>query len=157
MISSRGGRNRSSWRSSRGWLIGLPRQRISPSKESRTAQIGNPKPQENPHAHPAFLQNRLLAQVKSSRSINRFLILHGRLTSPRRCAEYLDWRHSPRIGVAHGEAAQGGHPRQEGGEGTAQETHAAEASAVHHCRLGARTRPGSGGGAPNRQRPHEQS
>jgi hypothetical protein len=40
-------------------------------------------------------------------------------------------RHSPRIGVAHGEAAQGGHPRQEGGEGTAQETHAAEASAVH--------------------------
>src|SRR6266581_4040590 len=79
MISSRGGRNRSSWRSSRGWLIGLPRQRISPSKESRTAQIGNPKPQENPHAHPAFLQNRLLAQVKSSRSINRFLILHGRL------------------------------------------------------------------------------
>ena len=31
----------------------------------------------------------------------------------------------------HGEAAQGGHPRQEGGEGTAQETHAAEASAVH--------------------------
>src|SRR5262249_5046662 len=24
MISSRGGRNRSSWRSSRGWLIGLP-------------------------------------------------------------------------------------------------------------------------------------
>ena len=30
-------------------------------------------------AHPAFLQNRLLAQVKSSRSINRFRILHGRL------------------------------------------------------------------------------
>src|SRR5262249_53935071 len=55
-----------------------PRQRILPSKESRTAQIGNPKPQENPHAHPAFLQNRLLAQVKSSRSINRFRILHGR-------------------------------------------------------------------------------
>jgi GAF domain-containing protein len=54
------------------------------------------------------------------------------------------------------EAAQGGHPRPEGGEGTAQETHAADASAVHHCRLGARTRPGCGGGAPNRQRPHEQ-
>src|SRR5262245_43347133 len=79
MISSRSGRNRSSWRSSRGWLIGLPQQRISPSKESRTTQIGNPKPQENRHAHPAFLQNRLLAQVKSSRSINRFRILHGRL------------------------------------------------------------------------------
>src|SRR2546430_16199531 len=62
MISSRGGRNRSSWRSSRGWLIGLPRQRISPSKESRTTQIGNPKPQEKRHVHPAFLQNRLLAQ-----------------------------------------------------------------------------------------------
>src|SRR5262249_19220608 len=53
MICSRSGRNRSSWRSSRGWLIGLPRQRISPSKESRTTQIGNPKPQENRHAHPA--------------------------------------------------------------------------------------------------------
>src|SRR5438045_9782435 len=81
MISSSCERNRSSWRSSRGWLIGLPRQRISPSKESRTTQRGNPKPQENPHAHPAFLQNRFLAQVKSSRSINRFLILHGRLDS----------------------------------------------------------------------------
>jgi hypothetical protein len=34
----------------------------SPSKESRTTQIGNPKPEENRHAHPAFLQNRLLAQ-----------------------------------------------------------------------------------------------
>src|SRR2546423_1837877 len=89
MISSRGGRNRSSWRSSRGWLIGLPRQRISPSKESRTAQIGNPKPQENPHAHPAFLQNRLLAQVKSSRSINRFLILHGRPSSQKAKSQSL--------------------------------------------------------------------
>ena len=55
------------------------------------------------------------------------------------------------------EAAQGGHPRQEGVEGSAQETHAAGASAVHRCRPGARTRPGRGGGAPNRQRPHEQS
>src|SRR5262249_11897327 len=80
-ISSRSGRNRSSWRSSRGWLIGLPQQRISTSKESRTTQIGNPKPQKNRHAHPAFLQNRILGQVKSSRSINRFRILHGRLGS----------------------------------------------------------------------------
>src|SRR6516225_1260054 len=62
-----------------------PRQRISPSKESRIPQIGNPKPQENPHAHPAFLQNRLLAQVKSSRSINRFRILHGRRCSAAAC------------------------------------------------------------------------
>src|SRR5215471_14039182 len=46
-------------------------------------------------------------------------------------------------------AAQGSHPREEGVEGTARETHAAGATAVHHCRLGARTRPGSGGGAPN--------
>src|SRR5262245_11600457 len=57
-----------------------PRQRTSPSKESPTAPTGNSKPQENTLAHPAFLQNRLLAQVKSSRSINRFRILHGRLT-----------------------------------------------------------------------------
>src|SRR6516165_5157799 len=42
MISSRGGRNRSSWRSSRGWLICLPRQRISPSKESRPPKSGIP-------------------------------------------------------------------------------------------------------------------
>src|SRR6516164_2266737 len=72
----------------------------------------------------------------------------------------FDWRDPPgKSEWPNGdwEAAQGGHPRQEGGEGTAEETHAAEASAVHHCRLGARTRPGSGGGAPNRQRPHEQS
>ena len=63
----------------------------------------------------------------------------------------FDWRDPPgKSEWPNGdwEAAQGGHPRQEGGEGTAQETHAAEASAVHHCRLGARTRPGSGGGAP---------
>jgi hypothetical protein len=31
------------------------------------------------------------------------------------------------------------------------------ASAVHYCRPGARTRPGRGGGAPYRQRAHEQS
>src|SRR5262245_59895243 len=72
----------------------------------------------------------------------------------------FDWRDPPgKSEWPNGdwEAAQGGHPREEGGEGTAQETHAAEASAVHHCRLGARTRSGSGGGAPNRQRPHKQS
>ena len=45
----------------------------------------------------------------------------------------------------------------EGGEGTAQETHAAGASAVHRRRLGARARPGSGGAAPNRQRPQKHS
>src|SRR5262249_10524320 len=78
--SSRTGRNRSSWRSSRAWLIVLPRQRILPTKESRTTQIGNPKPQENPHAYPAFLQNRLLHQTKSSRSINRLRLLHGPLS-----------------------------------------------------------------------------
>ena len=38
---------------------------------------------------------------------------------------------------------QGGHPRQEGGEGTTQETHAAGTPAVNRCRPGARTRPGS--------------
>src|SRR5580693_508663 len=55
------------------------------------------------------------------------------------------------------ESAQGGHPRQEAGEGTAQQTHAAGASAVHRCRAGARTRSGSGGGASIRQRPQKQS
>jgi hypothetical protein len=55
------------------------------------------------------------------------------------------------------QACQSGHPRQKSVEGTAQETHAAGASAVHRCRFGARTRPGRGGGAPNCQRPHEQS
>jgi hypothetical protein len=56
-----------------------PLQRISPSKESRTAQIGNPKTQENRNQHTAFLQNRILAQIKSQQSINDFRILHGRL------------------------------------------------------------------------------
>ena len=42
--------------------------------------------------------------------------------------------------------AHGSHPRKEGVEGIARETHAAGATAVHRCRLGARTRPGSGGG-----------
>jgi len=50
-------------------------------KESRTAQIGNPKTQENRDEHGAFLQNRILAQIKSQRSINGFQILHGRLPS----------------------------------------------------------------------------
>ena len=43
----------------------------------------------------------------------------------------LDWRDPPRKSEwpnGDWEAAQGGHLRQEGGEGTAQETHAAEAS-----------------------------
>ena len=62
---------------------GFPRQRISPSKQTRTAKIRNPKTQEFRHPHPAFLQNRLLAQVKSPRSINRFRILHGRLINVR--------------------------------------------------------------------------
>src|SRR5882724_4618140 len=59
--------------------MGSPQQRISPSKESRSVQIRNPKTQENRDPPPAFLQNRILAQVKSSRQINRFQILHGRL------------------------------------------------------------------------------
>jgi hypothetical protein len=58
-----------------------PQQRISPSKESRTTQIGNPKTQENRDEHRAFLQNRILVQIKSPRSINDFRILHGRPTA----------------------------------------------------------------------------
>src|SRR5262249_6458462 len=56
-----------------------PPQRISPSKESRSAPNGNPKPQEKPQAHPAFLQKQIISQGKSSRTINHFRILHGRL------------------------------------------------------------------------------
>src|SRR4029079_6815382 len=59
--------------------MGSPQQRISPSKESRRRQIRNPKTQENHHPPTAFLQNRILAHVKSPRRINRFRILHGRL------------------------------------------------------------------------------
>src|SRR5262249_23764770 len=58
---------------------GLPQQRISLSSESWRVKIGNPKMQENLHPHPAFLQNRILAQTKSARSIKHFRILHGRL------------------------------------------------------------------------------
>jgi hypothetical protein len=39
--------------------------------------------QENGNPQPAFLQNRILAQVKSRRWFNRFRILHGRLMSAR--------------------------------------------------------------------------
>src|SRR5262249_23129154 len=88
MISSRGGRKKASLRSARGRALRLPPHPKPPAREkrtphTRTAQSGNPKPQENRHAYPAFLQNRLLAQVKSSRSINRFLILHGRQNNQR--------------------------------------------------------------------------
>src|SRR5258705_1849694 len=55
-----------------------PQQRISPSKESRSRQIRNPKTQENQDLPTAFLQNRILAHVKSQRRINRFRILHRR-------------------------------------------------------------------------------
>src|SRR6476620_11174434 len=58
--------------------MGSPQQRISPSKESRSRQIRNPKTQENQDLPTAFLQNRILAHVKSQRRINRFRILHRR-------------------------------------------------------------------------------
>src|SRR4051812_21275475 len=59
--------------------MGSPQQRISPSKESRSRPIRNSKTQENQDLPTAFLQNRILARVKSLRQINRFRILHGRL------------------------------------------------------------------------------
>src|SRR3954447_10371034 len=59
--------------------MGTPQQRISPSKESRSRQIQKLKTQENQDLPTAFLQNRILAPVKSQRQINRFRILHGRL------------------------------------------------------------------------------
>src|SRR5207342_3061421 len=62
--------------------MGSPQQRISPSKESRSRQIRNPKTQENQDLPTAFLQNRILAHVKSPRRINRFRILHGRRSRP---------------------------------------------------------------------------
>src|SRR6516165_7453857 len=65
--------------------------------------------------------------------------------------EPQDYRDSARKGRPNGgrKEAHGSYPRQEGVEGIARETHAAGATAVHRCRPGARTRPGSGGGAPN--------
>src|SRR3954471_21647469 len=59
--------------------MGSPQQGISPSKESRSRPIRNSKTQENQDLPTAFLQNRILARVKSQRQINRFRILHGRL------------------------------------------------------------------------------
>src|SRR4051812_232834 len=61
--------------------MGTPQQRISPSKESRSRQIRKLKTQENQDLPTAFLQNRILARVKSQRQINRFRILHGRLNT----------------------------------------------------------------------------
>src|SRR5713101_7389646 len=58
--------------------------RLSSNSESAIKGITkrrNPesKMQENRDPPPAFLQNRILAQAKSQRHINRFRILHGRL------------------------------------------------------------------------------
>src|SRR6202011_4731460 len=78
MIASRDERNKSSWRSSRGWLMAPPNSESRRHRESRTAQIWNPKTQENRDEHRAFLQNRIVVQIKSQRSINDFRILHGR-------------------------------------------------------------------------------
>src|SRR2546428_8452186 len=82
MIASRDERNKSSWRSSRGWLIVPPNSESRRHKESRTAQSGNAKTQEDRHQHRAFLQDRILVQIKSHRSINDFQILHGRPIKP---------------------------------------------------------------------------
>jgi hypothetical protein len=59
-----------------------PRQEaISATDRSSNAALAasfNPETQENSNAQPAFLQNRILAQIKSRRWFNRFRILHGR-------------------------------------------------------------------------------
>jgi hypothetical protein len=60
-------------------LGGFPPTANLPSKESQNTKIRNPKTQENRDPAPAFLQNLILVQVKSQRSINHFRILHGRL------------------------------------------------------------------------------
>src|SRR5262249_42209902 len=73
-------------------------------------------------------------------------------SAPASAPNIVDWRAPLRKSERPNggrKAAQGSHPREESVEGTARETHAAGATAVHRCRLGARTRPGSGGGAPN--------
>jgi hypothetical protein len=59
---------------------GSPPTANLPSRQPRSAKIRNPKTQENRDPPPAFLQNRILAQAKSQRPINRFRILHGRLS-----------------------------------------------------------------------------
>src|SRR6478736_2107403 len=57
---------------------------VLPNGESRrprnheAAKSGIPKRKKT--TTPAFLQNRILAHVKSPRRINRFRILHGRLS-----------------------------------------------------------------------------
>src|SRR4051794_34094421 len=95
--------------------MGTPQQRISPSKESRSRQIRKLKTQENQDLPTAFLQNRILARVKSQRQINRFRILHGRLISLARSShpsvdrkpsvERRSWR-EPSPSVLHGWEAE---------------------------------------------------
>jgi hypothetical protein len=55
-----------------------PKARISFSEGITKAPESGIQNARKPTRLPAFLQNRLLAQVKSSRLINRFGILHGR-------------------------------------------------------------------------------
>ena len=79
MISSRAGRNKSSWRSSRGWLMAVPLTANLAVEGITNRPNPDPKTQENSNPQPPFLQNRILAQVKSRQWFNRFRILHGRL------------------------------------------------------------------------------
>jgi hypothetical protein len=71
------------------------------SRESWDVKIGNPKTQENLHPHPAFLQNRILAQAKSARSIKRFRILHGRLKQGRASPPGSTWYRGNSLRYAH--------------------------------------------------------
>src|SRR5262249_53225930 len=79
MIASRGGRNKSSWRSSRGWLIGLPRQRISPSKESQTTQIGESQTARKPAAITCSSQIIAIDQSLPHSSRTNFIATAGRV------------------------------------------------------------------------------
>ena len=78
LMISRAGRNKSSWRSSRGWLLAVPLtanhavEGITnrPNPESRNARKQQPTT--------GFLAKSNTSQVKPRRWINRFRILHGR-------------------------------------------------------------------------------
>src|SRR5262249_32009584 len=80
-----------------------PPPRISPSKESRTAPIGKSQYQENTHAPPAFLQNRLLAQVKLHRSREILRADQAPYLHNRSCRLSLGAEGNPRVsGCRHG-------------------------------------------------------
>jgi len=89
-----------------------------------------------------------------SESLNSFKSWLKRAIARDAAPQYLEWRLRLESEWPHGEAAQGGHPRQEGGEGTRRNARCRSLGSSPML-TGSAHETGCGGGEPDRQRPHE--